>query len=215
MLQMILAVPLLCVACAVDCLVTGLAYGTDKIKIPLVSGLIVNIISTAMLVLSLALGSYIGRYIPSPWTLIFACSVLCAIGLYKIAKSILKTVFKNAEEPGKELKISLFSLTFFIRVCKSPTESDIDKNKILSAKEAAVLALALSLDGMAAGLSTGFVYFGAVFFLTVAAFSFALGILFLYAGRFLGGKIAQKASVNLSWLSGVLLIGLAATKLFL
>ena len=212
---MIFAAFLLSSACAVDCLVAGLAYGSDKIKIPIVSGIIINLVSTAMLALSLFLGSFIGQYMPKSVTLAVACSILCCIGFYKIVKSIFKSAFKKVKDPGRELKISLFSLTFFIRICKSPVESDVDNNKVLSPKEAVILAFALSLDCIAAGLSAGLAFSGWLFLLIVIACSLIPDFLFLYAGRFIGGKIAQKSAVNLSWLSGLLLIGLAAMKIFL
>lgn len=214
-LEMFFAALTLTSACAMDCLVTGLAYGSDKIKIPIISGLIVNLTCTAILALSLFLGGLIGNYIPPAVTLIIACSILILMGLYKIISSILKIVFKNRGYSPKEFKFSLFGFKFTVKICRPPQDFDVDKNKVLSSKEAVLLALALSLDGLAAGIGAGLVFTGLTFYLTIIIISLIPDFLFLYAGHFIGSKIAQKSPINLSWLSGLLLIGLAVMKIFI
>ncbi|MCL1900926.1 MAG: sporulation membrane protein YtaF [Firmicutes bacterium] len=212
--EMILAAIVLTSACSVDCLVAGLAYGSDKIKIPFVSGLIINLICSGILAISLFLGGLIGDYIPQEITLIIACSILIFMGLHKLISSVLKAVFKKKEHSPKEIKFSLFGFQFTLKICRPPQDYDTDKNKILSPKEAAFLAVALSIDGLAAGISAGLAFSGFAFYLTIIIISFIPDFLFLYAGHFVGNKIARKIPINLSFVSGLLLILLALLKIF-
>jgi putative Mn2+ efflux pump MntP len=77
---------------------------------------------------------------------------------------------------------------------------------VLSPSESAPLAVALSLDGFAVG-------FGAAFYdlsvLYVVPFTFFMTMAAVTLGGFLGNGIAKNIKMNISWVGGILLIGLA------
>ena len=90
-------------------------------------------------------------------------------------------------------------------------EPDYDNSKLLSAKEAFYLAIALSLDSLAVGFGSGLGY---VNYAQVIILCFLVGIVCLRVGSQLGRHFANIMNVNLSWLSGVLLIILAFIRTF-
>jgi putative Mn2+ efflux pump MntP len=110
-----------------------------------------------------------------------------------------------------EKEFPTFLLKLF-NIYANPEEADTNNNKVLSAGEAALLAAALSLDGLATGFGAGLAAESA---LLIILFSLFTDAFLLTAGRFAGSKVARKIKINLSWLSGLLLIGLAFLKLFI
>ena len=91
-----------------------------------------------------------------------------------------------------------------------PKQADADCSNSISVKEAISLAVALSLDGMAVGFGAalGSVHSGALLLASLAA---GTGAVLL--GERLGNRLAARIKCNISWLSGLVLIGLAFFKL--
>ncbi|EOR25945.1 putative sporulation protein YtaF [Clostridium sartagoforme AAU1] len=56
---------LLVLSVSIDSFLASIAYGTSKIRIPLLSALIVDIISASMLGFSLLIGGFLQNYISS------------------------------------------------------------------------------------------------------------------------------------------------------
>jgi putative sporulation protein YtaF len=97
-----------------------------------------------------------------------------------------------------------------LNVYANPEEADINASKTLSPKEAVYLAIALSIDGLAVGFGAGLI---AVNHLLVIVLAFLTDTIALTLGCRLGNKVVEKTVLNLSWLSGIVLIGLAFLKL--
>lgn len=213
--QIILEALLITTALSIDALVSGFAYGANKIKIPLVSLVIISIICSVVLGLSLFLGAFIGRYIPRAVTLIICVVVLIMLGLTKIFDGFIKNLIKRKQGINKEIKFSFFNIKFILTILAKPEDADTNSNKILSPKEAIALAIALSVDGLAVGLGAGLMNAGVVSYIVIIALSVIINLSLLMFGRFIGNKLTQKTSLNLSWLSGLILIGLALMKIFL
>lgn len=85
------------------------------------------------------------------------------------------------------------------------------KVKNLTAAEGFILAFVLSVDSLAVGLGTGLVQSGE---LLLAAGSFVTGILMMEAGWNMGYRLRLTVKRDLSWLSGVCLLLLAAGSLW-
>ncbi|MCL2702486.1 MAG: manganese efflux pump [Defluviitaleaceae bacterium] len=103
-----------------------------------------------------------------------------------------------------------FTILFILGLIKLINKSEAARTvKSLSAGEAAVLALALSLDGLAAGFGAAL---GNINIPTLLAASLVMNLLAVLLGCHFGGKIARKR-LNMNWLAGMVLIGLAVTKL--
>lgn len=91
-----------------------------------------------------------------------------------------------------------------------PKIADVNESNSLSPMEALSLAIALSFDGFAVGLGAALVDINVWF---VIILSFFLGILAIILGCLFGNLISKKISMNISWLSGILLLIIAFLKI--
>ncbi|MDR0324843.1 MAG: manganese efflux pump [Oscillospiraceae bacterium] len=175
----------LALACSIDAFAVSFAYGGKRIHIPLPSALVVALTCTAFLSVSLWLGAGIRQFLP-PWlTSGVSFGVLFLLGVVKLWESM-----KN----------------------RPPDHKKADKNgdMVISPFEAALLAVGLSMDGLAAGFGAGV---GNVNAVVMAVASAALGTAAVTGGCRLGAKLSRALAWNLSWVSGAILIALAVWKL--
>ena len=201
---------LLVSALSMDAFVASFAYGTSKIKIPFKSAMTINLVCSSILAIALFMGSIISKYIPSVFTTSICVTVLLMLGLTKLFDSTLKAILNKSGTLSQDVSFKLFDFRFFLRVCLDSTEADIDHSYELSPKESVSLSVALSLDGLAAGFSTGLMVTN---YIQIILFSLAINIVAVLLGCAIGNKVAQKSELNLSWLSGATLILLAFLKL--
>ena len=197
-------------ALSIDAFVASFAYATSKIKIPFKSALIINVVSTSILGIALFCGSLISRFIPSIFTTSICFTMLLMLGAAKLFDSTLKALIGPRGSLSRNYQFKVSDFRFFLQVYIDNTAADVDHSLTLSPKESFSLALALSLDGLAAGFGAGLV---SANFVQIILFSLIVNIVAILGGCFVGNKIAQKTELNLSWLSGVTLILLAFLKL--
>lgn len=108
--------------------------------------------------------------------------------------------------------IALFILGVVKLLDKGNTQNaDKDSSKTISLIEAISLATVLALDEIADGFAVAFIDING---LAIFLCSFITNTLAVIFGCYLGNKIAKKINFNLFWLSGVVLIILAFSKLF-
>lgn len=201
---------MLVIALSLDAFVASLAYGASRIKVPLVSALMIGLVCTFTLSISLFLGNLIRPLIPDKATNIICFIVIFTIGVIKLFDSSIKTYIKKYKQVHKTLTFSFMNFNFILDMYADPEKADIDISKELSPIEAIPLAFALSLDGLAVGLGAALTeinYFQVIFF------SLIINILVVIIGCFIGNKIAEKTSIDLSWLSGLILIVLSIFKI--
>lgn len=201
---------LLVVALSLDAFVASFAYGAQRIRIPYSSAAIISVICTAMLAVSLLAGSLLRPFLPQSLTKGLCFTILFLLGLVKLCDSTIKTLIRKHKRMHRQVSFSLFSLKFILDVYADPEKADRDGSRELSPAEAASLAVALSLDGLAVGFGAALMK---VNFLMVMLFSLAVGMLAVRLGGKIGNRAAQKLPFDLSWLSGALLIVLAILKL--
>ena len=114
-------------------------------------------------------------------------------------------------ETGTQIRFFKHSkITIFINIYSNPEKADIDTSKYLSNKEATLLALTLAIDGLSIGFGAGLTNINHILVIFFSLFSDMIAI---FLGSYIGIKVAKKASFNLSWLSGLILIFLAFSKL--
>ena len=198
-------------ALSLDAFVASFSYASKGIKIPLRSAWVINLVCAGITGLSLFAGSMLRQYIPPGFAVAVSFTLLLILGVAKLLDNITKAIIRRSRTIQKKIQFSLLNFQFILMLYANPEQADIDGSKILSPAEALSLALALSLDGIAVGLGAaiGHVNGPAVF-----ASSLVIGMSALLLGGFAGNKAAQKAPFDLSWLSGILLIGLAVAKLW-
>lgn len=202
---------ILALTCSIDAFAASFAYGTNKIKIPFISNQIINFICCTILGISLLFGAIVRNYIPSHLTIIISFIILFILGIIKLFDSITKSLIRKYNNITKELKFSFFNFKFILKLYADPEDADIDSSRDISPTEAVALAFSLSLDGLAIGFGAAL---SNINILVVVIAALLINMIALISGVNLGNKLAKKSSVNLSWISGVILIILAFSKLF-
>lgn len=197
-------------ALSMDAFVASFAYGTNKVKIPFSSVTVINVVCSSILAVSLYFGSIVSRFIPEELTHIICFLILFILGTVKFADSVLSWAIKRGKNLCRTLRFSLMGFLFTVNVEPSDDEEEISEKKILKPSEAASLSIALSLDGLAVGFGASLVNSDSV---QIVAFSLISDMVAVMLGCFLGNRVAEKISFNLSWLSGIMLMLLAFLKL--
>jgi putative sporulation protein YtaF len=196
-------------ALSTDALIASLAYGSNKIKIPILSALVITAICTGVLGISLFIGAFLKPYIPQELLKVISFLILLFLGCARLLDNIIKSVINKNTNINKEIKFNLFDLQFILNIYANPKDADIDQSKTLSPREASSLAIALSFDSLAAGVGAAL---GNVNVPAAILASVLLSMLAIKSGEFIGYKISDKAPFRLSWLSGILLIILAVFR---
>lgn len=201
---------LLVLALSLDAFVASIAYGTNKIKIPFKSITIINVVCALSLALSIFFGTIVKKILPQNLTIIISFLILILLGFYYLFESIVKSYLKKKSLLKEKVKLKLFNIWFIIDIYVDETKADLDKSKSLSSKEAIYLATALSLDSIAIGFGSGL---GSINYLNIILLSLIFHMIALLGGLYIGEKFVSRSKVNLSWLTGVILIVLAFLKL--
>ena len=209
-MQFLFTALLLSVALSIDAFVAAVSYGSQKIHIPKRSLLVIAFFCSAFLGLSLHIGAWLGGFLDYGITAYISFTILFALGLFRIFDSLLKRWILKQGKTGKEISFSVFRLRFILQIYADPKKADVDGSRILSLGEASFLAVALSLDGLAAGLGAGLAGAGA--WLTIGL-TFLLTLFAMAGGCRFGTRLARVISTDISWIAGGLLILLAILQL--
>lgn len=201
---------LLVTALCIDAFSASFAYGIDKTKIPIVSAAIISIVSTGFFALSLSIGTLAKQIIPANIANLICFIILLFLGLIKSFECFLKSYIIKKQKYVNPIEMKLFDIRFVLTVYADNIKADADDSKILSSKEALYLAVALSLDGFAAGFGGAMVDIN---ILQIILLSLISNILAISLGYVLGKFITENSKLDFSWLGGVLLIILAFMKL--
>ncbi|MGL5506578.1 MAG: sporulation membrane protein YtaF [Paraclostridium sp.] len=205
MLESLILVLSLCI----DTFVASIAYGTDRIKIPISSAIIINGVCTSFLALSLFLGSIFKDILSPSIASYLSFTLLLILGVYRLFESFFKTYVYKVSNLGAPLTFKVFDFKFVLEIYANETKADYDKSKILTPKESLYLATALSLDSLAVGFGSSL---GNVRYMEVIILSLLVGLVSLLCGVTIGKKFIEKIDINLSWLSGAMLIVLAIIR---
>ena len=211
MLHAIIPAALIATSLSIDAFAASFAYGCKKIKIPILSIQIINLICTGIIGLSFMFGSILLQYVPGWLALGMSFIILFLIGITKLFDSITKSIIRKHVNLSKEINLSVFNFKLLLRLYADPESADIDISKSISPKEASVLAVSLSLDGLVVGFGAALI---GINLWAVLVFSLVTNVIALMLGSGLGNRVAQNSRLNISWLAGCILIGLAIEKLF-
>lgn len=201
---------LLITALSLDAFAASFVYGTDNVKIPAVSVAIISGLSTGILLFFLLLGKWFGALIPPNVTAVLSFLLLFLLGLVKLFDSTLKSLIRRSKSSSKKLCFSISDVNFILTVYADPATANREDIAILSPFEALSLGIALSLDSAAAGFGAGMMV---LHLPATILLSLALNTAAVLLGSWLGRVIVKRSNLELSWLSGLLLILLACSKL--
>lgn len=207
MIESLLLVSSVCI----DAFVASIAYGTNKIKIPFYSSIIISIIGSIFLGISLFLGNFIKDFLPGNLPILLSFCILMIIGIYRFFEGLFKNYIAKKNKFNKPLTFKIFDLNFVLQVYADETKADFDNSKVLTIKESLYLASALSFDSIAVGFGDSL---GNNEYIYSIIFCFIIGVTAVSLGQIIGKKLIEKSNLNLSWLSGIILMILAIKRIF-
>lgn len=176
-------------ALSLDAFAVSFSYGMDKIKLPAASFLLIDLVCSLSVGSTLLAGSLLKNRIPIRLAGIICFFILFFLGLFKLYDSIFRFV-QNHYTDAKYV--------------------DTDHSKTISPKEAVLLAVTLSLDGVAAGFGSALGNINGIAVFLCSLFTEGAA---LFLGLYLGNRAAGKCSCNISFLGGLILLALAFFKL--
>ena len=197
-------------ALCVDTFGAGMVLGSRKIALPLRSLLGLSFLCSLCLTLSMMVGKLLSGRMNGSFASTLGAVILIGLGGIRLCEGFFKKILSRlcAHSQGFTLRFS--GLTIFLKVCLDSAQADFNRSKSLSLWEAASLAAALSLDGIAAGLGAGMM--GASPWL-MGGLSLLLNFGAAKGGCALGEKISQHSRRDFGFAAGVLLILLGTAKL--
>lgn len=219
----IIPILLLALAISLDGLAVGITYGMRKIKLPLLSLVIISLTSAISVLVSMLFGHLITNFLSVKVTEVLGGSILILIGLWILYQSVRQLLIEQtmnadisvnnnsiSDQPLFDFKIE--SLGIVIKILQEPTTADFDYSGTISKQEAVFLGFALALDGFGAGIGAAMTGFAPLLTASIAGIVI-FGCLSL--GLYLGAKYNLKeADSRITLLPGLLLIILGAVKLF-
>lgn len=199
----------LILALSLDTFMAALSYEANKIKIPISSNFIISLICALFLFISLLLGNVLNLFIPEFILKWFSFIILFGIGLFKIFDNRIKKFIKKRDFKSKSINFSFCNLKFILQIYSDYSYADMDKSKSLSPTEAISLALALSIDGLSAGLAFNTdIIFGLLIFIVCLT----VNILFILLAKAFN-NLFNNSKIDFSLLGGFIFIILAICRL--
>lgn len=182
----VLAPLLFALAVSIDGFMVGLAYGTRRIHIPIISLAIISIASALAVAISMLCGKGLTYLIPESWNSLIGAIILIIIGIYFLlgaGKDKIESL--PANEEGSLITFSIRPLGIIVQILKEPAKADFDGSGVISTREAFFLGLALALDALGAGIALAMSGFNILLTtLAVGLLKFILVNSGLYLGKF-------------------------------
>lgn len=230
MLVHLLSLVLLACALSLDGFGVGVTYGLRKIRIPILSIVIISACSGIIIYTSMLIGVWIANYVSPEISKWVGALILMGIGGWALIQLIgsknrdddeEQQVHHESEdrEAVQDVAVKKTVFTFEIRafglviqILRTPSAADVDRSGVISASEAALLGVALSLDAFGAGLGAALLGFSPLW--TCISITFASGS-FLYLGTRVGLMFAGLQWLRkLSFIPGVVLIIMGIIRFF-
>lgn len=207
----VMALILLAFAVSLDSFSVGFTYGLRKMKIPLVSIIIIACMSALTLLISMLIGEVVSNILSPSIAERMGGLLLIMLGVW-ITFQTLRS-HDTTQEETEEKVIATIEMKYFgiaINILKKPLAADMDRSGTINGMEAILLGLALSLDAFGAGLGAAMLGFSP---LLLACSIGVMSSLFIKAGMSFGNKLAYRTWLNkVAFLPGVLLILIGILK---
>ncbi|WP_027093970.1 MntP/YtaF family protein [Cohnella thermotolerans] len=228
---------LLAMAVSLDGFGVGITYGLRKIRIPLLSVAIISLCSGLIILTSMMVGVALSRWLSPHGASAVGAGILICIGIWALVQ-FFRNREKEGPSPAEErsdehkasvsasasvplsasasaeravLTLELRRMGIIIQILRTPSAADVDRSGIITAGEAFLLGMALSLDAFGAGIGAALVGFPPL--LTAGLISLASGT-FLWLGMRVGFVVAGWRWVRrLTVLPGIILIVMGIMKL--
>lgn len=212
----LLSYALFALALNLDSFGAGLAYGTRKIKLPLLSLAIISLISMAAICVSMLGGQIIQPFVPPSLVHRLGGVLLFLIGVWVLMQSrqgekrAVNKPPKNIAARKFEIRIRPFGLV--IQILREPVSADLDSSGVISPGEALILGAALAMDAFVAGFAVSLLGFS----IGITALVVGLGHFLLTSAGILAGQtvLSGKVGHQFTALPGCILILLGLSKIY-
>jgi len=192
----------------VDNLGVGVAYGMKRIRIGMMSNVLIAFFNASATFLSMVAGESISSFLPTKISGYAGNCIIILIGIWGLMNTFGFWGSDVEKTPSGEPQ-EVVNLDY---IAQNPEVLDVDGSGHINTRESLPLAFALSITNLGTGIGAGLAGFS-VGFLVLIMFIFS--IVGISLGYFLGNKFSLKLPGR--WpgiLSGVLLIGLGIFELF-
>jgi putative sporulation protein YtaF len=207
---------LLSLACSLDNIGIGVAYGVRKLSIPFGTNLLIAGLTAGGTLLVMLGGHLVTRLISAPRAMLSGGVIIILAGVWVVMQ---ETLWRQPAKPPEELQmmafagvpeVSLFKKIFLI--LDNPFIADQDFSGHIDLKEGVVLGLALLLNNLPIGLVAGLLGLSPLF---IGVSLVALSILTIWIGISLGYFLGHHWLGRLSGpISGVILIIIGAYEIW-
>jgi len=194
-------------ALSLDAWAASFAYGVGGIRIPPASLLVISGVCSALLGASMLAGELVSPLLPGKAAAALSFWILLLLGVTRLFDSSFKSWIRH--RGCKTLRLRLPGARLILQIYADASLADRDLSRVLSPGEAASLALALSLDGLAAGVGAGM---GNIPLIPAVLLSGAVHWAAVSAGFAAGRRCSRRTEKDLSWLGGAMLILLALLR---
>ena len=184
MLSPLFSLLLLAFALSLDGFGVGITYGLRKMKIPLLSIVIISLCSGVVICVSMQVGVLLARMVSPHAASAVGAVILVLMGCWSLIQMLMQKehdhgiIHTLSENPIEVVdKPAVFSLELrhmgiVIQILRTPSSADMDDSGSISSIEAMILGIALSLDAFGAGLGAALLGFQPVWTsLVIATFS--------------------------------------------
>lgn len=198
-------------AVSIDSVTAGLTYGTQRVHIRPLSYLILVCVPAVFITAANRIGFHIVSFLPQSALPILSFTLLSVLGLGKLSESLLRLLAHKYPSLTRNWGCKIKQINIIFTVYLSPEDANQEDLHLLSPKEALLLALALSLDSVLAGMAF---HTGALPLTVLFVLASLFNLLLFAFGYGLGHLISSVLHVDLSWLSGLFLLLLAVLSAF-
>jgi len=204
----VLTAVFLTLSISIDVFIAFFTYGARGMRVPPRSIAVTIAISAGVVLVSGIIGAITAPLIPDAILRSVGFTVLFIIGIIRLFDSIVRRLISRGTR--RDMRFKAMGLCFLLQIYADPEAADIDAGGDLSTAEAIPLALAMSIDGAAAGFASVNTL-KAAFVLT--AFAALFSFLAIIGGKTFGAYVKGRCPADISPIGGVILIILAFSKL--
>lgn len=209
-LSSIVRILFIVIVLCIDSFVISIAYGSNNIKIPFTKSIIISFIGSCFLGISLYMGNFISSVISVNTASKITFIILFGMGFIKLIESIFKYLINQIDKSNKKIDFKISNINFSLDINLQEQDQELRTNYILKSKEAILLGIALSIDSLALGLGISLIeinYFQIIITL------FLISILLINLGCYIGRRISRNKEYEIGWLNGLVLMGMAVSKI--
>ena len=192
----------------IDNFAVGIAYGIKKIKIGILSSLIIAVISAVGTFLSMSFGLFLTNFLPSSVCSILGSLILIAIGLWIIGDDFIKKHRKTIHNTYNKNDFMQC-----IELLDHPEKADTDQSGNIDVKESVTLAFALAINNVGLGIGASIAGLS-ILFNTIFTFVFSLAAVVLGC-RLGNGCFSKVLGKYATLVSGLIIIGLGIYEILL